>query len=449
MQKIPLTKELEAFNIHLQHNNRVVLSAKFGDGKSTFLDTFKQTYSKDYKFVEIHPLGYAIAPNNNIFEYLKRDILLQLVGEKEALDFNVDLETLIKETFNWNSLLEVLGYLSCMLPAGPVLNRIMKKCSDIKQRYDAKKSTLPRYLDDFALQKGGIYERDVYTILIEETIKRINQRECGTNKTVLIIEDLDRIDPAHIFRILNILGANINDATSENKFFFSNIIFVMDYEVTEHIFHHFYGEKANYSGYMSKFVSNYPFRFSISNVAKEYMKDFLDQQCGLNCKAQKFLIYEKHSTNVHSLFSVIENLSIRQIANITDNIEAQITDHPVKLESFGEISPVAPLTKLIAVLVRIGERFDLSVLFDELVKQKELPYLLQQCLLLDPFFQGNVTFVFEDSYFSFNESSTEDGRRTGFVSEGKGYALDVDRRKLKDIFYKASLLVRDINKVAL
>ena len=39
-------------------------------------------------------------------------------------------------------------------------------------------------------------------------------------KNVLVIDDLDRIDPEHIFRILNILSVHNNHFDSENKFSF-------------------------------------------------------------------------------------------------------------------------------------------------------------------------------------------------------------------------------------
>lgn len=42
--KIDITKELIAFKKHLKNNERVILSAKFGDGKTYFLDEFKERF---------------------------------------------------------------------------------------------------------------------------------------------------------------------------------------------------------------------------------------------------------------------------------------------------------------------------------------------------------------------------------------------------------------------
>lgn len=42
MKFIPIDKELDAFKEHLNINERTIFSAKFGDGKTFFLDIFKK-----------------------------------------------------------------------------------------------------------------------------------------------------------------------------------------------------------------------------------------------------------------------------------------------------------------------------------------------------------------------------------------------------------------------
>lgn len=81
--------------------------------------------------------------------------------------------------------------------------------------------------------------------MIEQALQYINRSQ--KKKTLLIIEDLDRIDPAHLFRILNVLGAHLDFCNQRdikpNKFGFDNIVTVFDYEITSHLFHHFMGKK--------------------------------------------------------------------------------------------------------------------------------------------------------------------------------------------------------------
>ena len=105
-------------------------------------------------------------------------------------------------------------------------------------------------------------------------------------KPVLIIEDLDRLDPKHLFRILNVVSAHIDDSDRPdivgNKFGFSNIVLVMDYDVTKHIFHHFYGAQACYEGYMSKFLSREPFRYSIKSIMIQSFETQLGEKLGIH-----------------------------------------------------------------------------------------------------------------------------------------------------------------------
>ena len=71
-------------------------------------------------------------------------------------------------------------------------------------------------------------------------------------RVVLVIEDMDRLDPAHLFRIMNVFSAHmdygyrsmqpIDSSLVGNKFGVSNVVFVMHEKNTEALFHHFYGD---------------------------------------------------------------------------------------------------------------------------------------------------------------------------------------------------------------
>lgn len=98
-------------------------------------------------------------------------------------------------------------------------------------------------------------------------------------KIVLVIEDMDRMDPAHLFRILNVFsahidynyrfGVNSNQPFVGNKFGLNKVVFVMSFENTEHIFHHLYGEGSDFNGYISKFCSSNIFCYSFSSEKEE------------------------------------------------------------------------------------------------------------------------------------------------------------------------------------
>ena len=107
-----------------------------------------------------------------------------------------------------------------------------------------------------AIKEKDISETDYLSHLLKEKI--IQQK--SDKKSVLVLDDMDRIDPDHIFRILNILSAYF-EKEHENKFGFDLIIIVADYTNIKHIFHHKYGNNADFGGYLDKFFTISPYYF--------------------------------------------------------------------------------------------------------------------------------------------------------------------------------------------
>lgn len=78
---IPINSAIKSFYSHLLANPRTILSSKFGDGKSYFLENFKNTdfVKEQFVFLTIYPVNYQVASNEDIFNLIKRDILFQLM----------------------------------------------------------------------------------------------------------------------------------------------------------------------------------------------------------------------------------------------------------------------------------------------------------------------------------------------------------------------------------
>lgn len=78
---IPIDLAIKGFYNHLLANPRTILSSKFGDGKSYFLENFKNTdfVKEQFVFLTIYPVNYQVASNEDIFNLIKRDILFQLM----------------------------------------------------------------------------------------------------------------------------------------------------------------------------------------------------------------------------------------------------------------------------------------------------------------------------------------------------------------------------------
>ena len=300
LDKIDISGNLNNFAQYLEKTDRIILSAKFGDGKTYLLNKLRNdaVMKDEYEFFTIYPVNYSVAKNEDVFEYIKRDIIVQFY-EKKLLE-KIDLNALFGSEFTFNDLTSVVSFLLSCVPTGEFYNNVFKKFLEKKEEYEEKKHTVDKYLSRFANAAGCIYEEDGYTKLIKMAIKWISQDhslnggEWKAKKPVLIIEDLDRLDPKHLFRILNVVSAHIDDSNRPdivgNKFGFNNIVLVMDYDVTRHIFHHFYGAQACYDGYMSKFLSREPFRYSIKYIM---IRDF-EAQLGEKLGIHELLPYLKH-----------------------------------------------------------------------------------------------------------------------------------------------------------
>ena len=291
LDSINISGKLNDFSQYLETTDRIILSAKFGDGKTYLLNELRkdEAMQNKYEFFTIYPVNYSVAKNEDVFEYIKRDIIVQL-HERKLLE-NIDLNALFGSVFTFDDLTSVVSFLLSFVPMGKFYNKVYNKFLEIKKKYNEKKHTADKYLSQFANTAGCIYEEDGYTKLIRMAIEWISQDhslnggEWKAKKPVLIIEDLDRLDPKHLFRILNVVSAHIDDSNRPdivgNKFGFNNIVLVMDYDVTKHIFHHFYGEQACYEGYMSKFLSREPFRYSIGPYIVRAFEEQLGEKLGI------------------------------------------------------------------------------------------------------------------------------------------------------------------------
>lgn len=294
---IDISKPKAKFLQLLDAAPRVILSTKFGDGKTTLLKEIQEddriTKNPNYYFITLHPVNYVVQDNKDIFEIIKRDILSQLL--RDSLVFEDEkweqfLERISKK--GWRNLLVLKDIFVDIAEDIPglgtpvkILNSLIKEAND--ELTEIEKLSAANYISSFTSMKGCIAEDDAITELIYEGINHANN--VLNRKTVLVIEDLDRIDPAHMFRILNIFAAHIDNPNYDekdnaNKFGFQKVILVMDYEATKKIFHHFYGEGANYEGYMRKFSTTPPFEFSIKEIARIAVIQKIVSECNVDEK---------------------------------------------------------------------------------------------------------------------------------------------------------------------
>ena len=431
MQHIPLDNEIARFRQHLDIAPRVIFSAKFGDGKTTFLKEFKESeVMNDYEFFTIHPINYSVAKNEDVFEYVKRDILLQL-ARNGFLD-NFDLDAAINTIYNWQTLYEALSFLLQFVPHGEMIVKLIDKAKSIRDKYKKDEKTWEVYDDIFRTQRGGLYEEDGYTQLIRYAIKNIHK---SGKKTCFIIEDLDRIDPGHLFRILNVIGAHVDEEDEHNKFGFTNIIAVMDYDATKHIFHHFYGDAANYDGYMSKFMSKYVYNYSITKTARHFLYEALCRYTDLRIdKIEDFVISFKINEPI-TVKKVVQELSVRDITKILDDIECQINRSAVTICG-GQLKTDAPILYLLSIFKRMPVRLSNNYILNSIIDSEAAIGLLGNFLCVNDAVRAGIPIPYGHSHFVI---ANNEGDNMNFVPVGQSRPDSKEARDYIPNAFKAAM----------
>lgn len=325
MDTIDISQNIQDFKQVFENESRIIFSAKFGDGKSYFLNEFMKSYGEkknDYYFITLHPVNYVVEENRDVIEYIKRDILFQLIKDNRIYDFKEGYDKIFDAVCNVESLFKLADFAASIIPVNG-LKEGYKALKGLVSTIDEKRKeqdvlhVVDDYINGFYGKSGSISECDAFTYLIQKSLERMMA------KSVLIIEDLDRIDPAHLFRIMNVLSSQVDnpyysEVSNGNKFGFDKIILVMDYEIAKHLFHHFYGKEANYEGYMNKFLNTLPYSYSIKEEAhRQVRQKILDI-----CKTGVFLsLDQKLSDNPKDRISfqlALNNSSVRRCKEFLD-----------------------------------------------------------------------------------------------------------------------------------
>lgn len=354
---IPIDSAVNDFSFHLSNHPRTILSAGFGEGKTFFLDRCKSELT-DYTFITLYPVNYQVVSNEDIFELVKRDILFQLfindiLVPKGKVSRSVALSFFLanpRNYFEWIvSAVSALDY-----PDFAAVKAISKAYKFFKQAHSVyskfcqsnqiEESDCIKLWDK--IESKGIYECDVITKLIIDSITSWKKKN-PEKRLVLLVEDLDRIDPAHLFRILNVLSAHIDysykfgispcrDSIEGNKFGFDNIVCVLDYDNLISIFRHFYGEYTSWDGYISKFSTKGYFKYSLSEQKCNYYYKKAALLCGIDETIFRKLIKEEvvKSTSMRVLNASLNDID-SQFSHIPNyNKDGTIKEYPLNLLRF-------------------------------------------------------------------------------------------------------------------
>lgn len=416
---IPIEPYLKDFKQYLDANSRCILSAKFGNGKSYFVSRFMKEYSGDYLFIPIYPVNYQVMDNKDIFELIKRDILIRLLSCEEININEIELNaaSLFYYFFTNNQedrLLDILSIIPDINIYGVDINisNVIKKLKEVKDKFATYKEqfksvdkTSELYITKFESLKGSIYEFDTISQLICNIILEYKKQK-PNKQVVLIIEDLDRIDPGHIFRILNVFSAHFDRYTpgliefdktcGDNKFCLDKIVTVCDLDNIKHIYSHVYGKNTDFIGYISKFSNSKAFNYSLKDKMKAYIVNTLLDKNLLKYPQICNILSDMIISSMDEKKTVESNLRIinERISKSSSLIRTK------KIELKGRmagkfITSNSDFTVLLALLRTFEFTFshmDISIAIDEFIK------IVGKYWLLASFFEKKIIFeIHEDN----------------------------------------------------
>ncbi len=267
------------FENHLKipNNHGIIFSGKFGIGKTYFLNEFFENKKEEYEFFHLFPINYQISSNENVIELLKYDILVELLRKGDIFEESNSLDksfiSFIKKTWNTKSFLKrTIDFMEPISFGFNKLGKPLKILLEVDENFQKfKKDAGKIELEEFL--KTHNTESD----LISEIVKEKIQKSKGSKKSILILDDLDRMDPEHIFRILNVFSAHFDSQNTElkNKFGFDTIILVADIQNLKSIFHHKYGNETDCNGYFDKFFSIEVFQFENRDIVKNVIDEII------------------------------------------------------------------------------------------------------------------------------------------------------------------------------
>lgn len=283
LEPLSITEELQKFakHLHPEKNKHIIFSGIFGIGKTYFIKEFFEQQKERYLGIRLNPVNYSVANNEDIFEYIKYDVAFELFKKFPLEEYSKSEKILNREVFVKKSFKTILWDLA--KNGAKVHQSIEAIFSIVETLYDkmeeADKLTPQSHIENFFAdlkKKTGPYESDNISLLIRELISEAKANE--GMKSVLIIDDLDRIDPEHIFRILNVFSAQVDKENSgKHKLGFDKIILICDIQNIRNIFHHRYGSDTDFSGYVDKFYSTEIFEYNFKRIISRKLHKIFDK----------------------------------------------------------------------------------------------------------------------------------------------------------------------------
>ncbi|WP_321828173.1 P-loop NTPase fold protein [Maribacter dokdonensis] len=392
-KELSIAEESKRFLNHLEidDNSRLIFSGIFGIGKTYFLNKFFAEKNEEYETIRINPVNYSVSQNSDIFELVKFDIGFQLFSKDLTFEkFEIDTKQAGEYYLlqNYQEIIQLL--VSNLSKIDRRVDGIVKTITSLNEKIEEFKEDvgkneqkeLVEFLKRFTENTGTHREENSITELLNKLIESLKVKS-PKKKTVLIIDDLDRIDPEHIFRILNVFSAHMDfqDNLNENKFGFDKIILVCDINNIRGIFHSKYGSDIDFSGYIDKFYTHEVFEYNYTKVISENLDKFFKSVKISGENKSQIIFKDSNGYFVSELKFILMHLiechclSMRSLINFLKS-ELYITQSSIKVDKFGSHvinSNYTDIFLIFKILSKIsnGEQ-NLLLALDKLIKNKPL-----------------------------------------------------------------------------
>jgi hypothetical protein len=452
-------KEFE-HHLSIPYNSRIVFSGIYGIGKSYFLRRFfsLEEFKNRYEVLRLSPVNYSIASNEDIIRYIRYDLLVELIIKGinfEELNLQLPQYLALYLQKNWQKLglnalktiakiskvkignYEVFGQLIDFFSKSPSYKAMV---SELKSKYD-ESNAISTFLD--AVENDAhLYDETIITKLIERKIQLLKVTPGNTSRElILIIDDLDRIDPEHIFRILNVFGAHFENTPFEtvdpivkNKFGFDKVILVCDINNIRNIFHSKYGTEVDFTGYIDKFytheIFNFDIRALIVSVVYKVVSKFNVNDRELTRKLTEdedqalyhFIkaLFKRNLINLRSFLKFHQNAEQIHFRTITDDM---YEINPINNTLLWQLVLVKQIFGDRDAFKRSMEKLELSVIVDEKFDiEKVFSQMLFTASIRQHRFKTKKQIIFElDNNTSFRFTLENEGLPYGRVSNLKYY----------------------------
>ena len=142
----------------------------------------------DYYFITLHPVNYVVEENRDVIEYIKRDILFQLIKDNRIYDFKDGYDKIFDAVCNKESLLKLGDFVASIIPIEGLKDgyeTLKGLASTIHEKYKSQDvlHVVDDYLNGFYGKSGSISECYAFTCLIQKSLEQTKAKSVKDTKS--------------------------------------------------------------------------------------------------------------------------------------------------------------------------------------------------------------------------------------------------------------------------